>query len=203
MTISAKRKDARRQEILAAAFAIFCEKGYAGATMTDVAQRARASKETLYAWFNNKESLFETLLRARLAEVAGGISPEAASAMDVRSVLTLIARDILKLAISPEMAALGRIAIAEGNLLAAPRRILADAITAERADFVAFLEACRARGALAFADGEQAASMFVAMAQGEWPLRLSLGLIDGISDEDIERHARLTVGMFIKACAPA
>src|SRR6202008_4019570 len=39
--------DPRDEEILSAAFDVFCEKGFHGATMLDVATQARASKETL------------------------------------------------------------------------------------------------------------------------------------------------------------
>jgi len=59
-------KEERRRQILDAAFAEFSTKGYAGASMAAIARRASASKETLYAWFENKESLFNTLFEARL-----------------------------------------------------------------------------------------------------------------------------------------
>ena len=59
----------RRREILRVAFTVFAENGYSGATMLDIARRARASKETLYAWFQNKEKLFETLLFGLVSEI--------------------------------------------------------------------------------------------------------------------------------------
>ena len=59
-------KEERRKEILDAAFLEFSTKGYAGASMEAIARRARASKETLYAWFENKETLLNTLFAARL-----------------------------------------------------------------------------------------------------------------------------------------
>ena len=53
---------AREEEILRAAFDVFTEKGFHGATMLDVASRARASKATLYARYPSKEALFEALM---------------------------------------------------------------------------------------------------------------------------------------------
>ncbi len=50
-------KEKRRRELLDAAFLEFSTKGYGGASMEAIARRARASKETLYAWFENKETL--------------------------------------------------------------------------------------------------------------------------------------------------
>ena len=54
--------DARAVEILGAAYDVFLDKGFAQATMLDVARRARASKETLYARFGSKKKLFESLM---------------------------------------------------------------------------------------------------------------------------------------------
>src|SRR5437773_10520458 len=54
--------DSRDEEILRAARAVFTEKGFHGATMLDVASRARASKTTIYARFASKEALFAALV---------------------------------------------------------------------------------------------------------------------------------------------
>ena len=62
-------KQERRREILDAAFLEFSSKGYAGASMAAIARRAHASKETLYAWFENKETLFNTLFAARVGSI--------------------------------------------------------------------------------------------------------------------------------------
>ena len=70
-------KEERRREILDAAFQEFTSKGYAGASMEAIARRARASKETLYAWFENKERLFNTLLTARLEGISNRVTAAA------------------------------------------------------------------------------------------------------------------------------
>jgi AcrR family transcriptional regulator len=69
-------KPDRRQEVLQVAFDVFAEKGYSGATMLEIAQRAHASKETLYAWFQNKGNLFETLILTRLSEILANVPKE-------------------------------------------------------------------------------------------------------------------------------
>ena len=51
-----RRKDARPQEVLAAALDIFVERGYAATRLDDVAARAGVSKGTLYLYFENKDS---------------------------------------------------------------------------------------------------------------------------------------------------
>jgi AcrR family transcriptional regulator len=61
-----RRKDARPQELLAAALDLFVERGYAATRLDDVAARAGVSKGTLYLYFENKEELFKEVVRANL-----------------------------------------------------------------------------------------------------------------------------------------
>jgi AcrR family transcriptional regulator len=61
-----RRKDARPQEVLAAALDIFVERGYAATRLDDVAARAGVSKGTLYLYFENKEELFKAVVRENL-----------------------------------------------------------------------------------------------------------------------------------------
>lgn len=58
-----RRKDARPAEILAAALALFGERGYANTRLDDVASRAGVTKGTLYLYFANKEELFKAVVR--------------------------------------------------------------------------------------------------------------------------------------------
>ena len=61
-----RRKDARPQELLAAALDLFVERGYAAARLDDVAASAGVSKGTLYLYFENKEELFKAVVRENL-----------------------------------------------------------------------------------------------------------------------------------------
>jgi AcrR family transcriptional regulator len=61
-----RRKEARPDEILAAALASFAKRGFAATRLEDVAARAGISKGTLYLYFKGKEELFEAVVRATL-----------------------------------------------------------------------------------------------------------------------------------------
>jgi TetR/AcrR family transcriptional regulator len=62
-----RRKDARPQELLAAALNQFVERGYAGTRLEDVAKSAGVSKGTLYLYFANKEELFKAVVRENIS----------------------------------------------------------------------------------------------------------------------------------------
>jgi AcrR family transcriptional regulator len=62
----ARRKDARPEEIIAAALDLFVERGFASTRLDDVAARAGISKGTLYLYFENKEDLFKAVVRGNV-----------------------------------------------------------------------------------------------------------------------------------------
>ncbi len=69
-----RRKEARPQELLDAALALFVEKGFAATRSEEVAQRAGVSKGTLYLYFPSKEELFKAVVRQTLASlIAEGV----------------------------------------------------------------------------------------------------------------------------------
>lgn len=63
-----RRKDARPQELLEAALALFVEKGFAATRAEEVAQRAGVSKGTLYLYYPSKEELLKAVISHNLSE---------------------------------------------------------------------------------------------------------------------------------------
>ena len=193
-------KEERRREILDAAFEEFSTKGYAGASMGAIARRARASKETLYAWFDNKETLLNILFAARL----DGMTTRAAAAAEqdpsVANILPIVAEDIIHfmLMIAPLSQAMG---LAEAGEKATT--LLGETIGAERRRFADYLLRRREQGDINFNDDPlELASLFVAMAEGEWSLRLGMGWVDHLTDDMIQDHARRVTRIFLKGVAP-
>lgn len=62
-----RRKQDRPQEITAAAFAAFAEKGFTATKVEEVARRAGVSKGLLYLYFKTKEELFKAVIRSVVA----------------------------------------------------------------------------------------------------------------------------------------
>ncbi|KFI06082.1 TetR/AcrR family transcriptional regulator [Massilia sp. BSC265] len=66
-----RRKDARPQELLAAAIDLFVEHGFAATRLEDVARRAGVSKGTLYLYYTNKDELFKAVVRESILPFLG------------------------------------------------------------------------------------------------------------------------------------
>lgn len=73
-----RRKNARPQELLAAALDIFVERGFALTRLEDVAKLAGVSKGTLYLYFENKEELFKAVVRENIIPTLGAAEQEVA-----------------------------------------------------------------------------------------------------------------------------
>lgn len=64
-----RRAEARPDEVLDAALALFVEKGFAATRVEDIAKRAGLSKGAIYLYFPSKEALLEGLVRRALVPI--------------------------------------------------------------------------------------------------------------------------------------
>lgn len=65
-----RRAEARPDEVLDAALAVFVEKGFAATKVDDIARRAGVSKGTVYLYFASKEALLEGIVQRAVAPIA-------------------------------------------------------------------------------------------------------------------------------------
>lgn len=72
----------RRPMILDAAFSVFLEKGYEGASMEAIARRAGVSKPVVYSSFAGKDALFGELLRREEERILGSIAQALPTELD-------------------------------------------------------------------------------------------------------------------------
>ncbi|MQA23041.1 TetR/AcrR family transcriptional regulator [Rugamonas rivuli] len=111
-----RRKDARPQELLAAALDQFVERGYAATRLEDVARRAGVSKGTLYLYFANKEELFKAVVRENIVHAIGEAEQDAAvfdgpSSVLLRAILMKWWDQIC----ATQLAGITKLMLAEGN----------------------------------------------------------------------------------------
>ena len=111
------RGESKRAEILAAALAVFLANGYLGTNLDDVAAAARASKRTLYAHFGDKEGLFREVIRGTVAPMHAALQAELdlAPRQDAREALQSLAHNLATIIVTPTVAQLRRIIIAEAD----------------------------------------------------------------------------------------
>lgn len=75
-----------RHRVLDAAFALFVERGYAGTTITAVAERAGVSPETIYLSFGGKRGLLEGVITMAIAGDDSSATQEEALSAEIAQV---------------------------------------------------------------------------------------------------------------------
>ncbi|ALG70824.1 TetR family transcriptional regulator [Azospirillum thiophilum] len=111
-----RRKDARPQEIVAAATDIFAERGFAAARLEEIAARAGIGKGTLYLYFPSKEDLFKAVVRtAILPNLEQAEALAAAGEGPAFPVLERLLRMVAQLIATTRAATIPRLVIAEAG----------------------------------------------------------------------------------------
>jgi TetR/AcrR family transcriptional repressor of mexJK operon len=111
-----RRSPAKRELILEAATKLFLSEGFARVSVDGIAASAGVGKQTVYSHFGNKEQLFLAVVeraRATAGLAEDGAVRQAEDAADPRAYLEAVGENILRVVLSPDVAALHRLTIAE------------------------------------------------------------------------------------------
>jgi AcrR family transcriptional regulator len=111
-----RRKDARPEEIVAAALDVFVERGFARTKLEDVARRAGVTKGTIYLYFENKEALFKAVVRETIVPViAKGEALVQAFTGSARDLFEKLVRDYWRLVGETNLAGIPKLMMAEAG----------------------------------------------------------------------------------------
>ena len=109
-----RRKDARPEELVAAALEVFVERGYEGTKLADVARRAGVTKGTIYLYFENKEALFKAVVRETIVPViAQGEALARSFTGSARDLLEQLVREYWRLVGETALAGIPKLMMAE------------------------------------------------------------------------------------------
>lgn len=191
----------RQEQIERAAYAVLEAKGYAGASMLAIARAAKASNETLYAWYGDKTGLFRALVRRNAAEVTALLTTEIAAGGDAAAALARVGPVLLGLVTSERAVALNRAAAAD------PTGELGRAIAAEGRGAVAPLIAQvlaqgRAAGAFAFDDLEAACEVYLGLLIGDLQIRRVVGRMPQPDAAARQARSDRALRLFSALCRP-
>ncbi len=187
----------RRAEIEAAAFRVLERVGYKKASMLQIAKEAKASNETLYAWYGNKQALFQSLIVANAEAVEDAL----------KSTLTGSANDLFELGklvlgftAGDKAIIINRAAVAdvqETGLLS--QAIESHARQAMLRVIKAYLTELEVSGKFTFDLGVEAATeVYVSLLMGELQMQQALGSMAALSSNEIEARSLRASTLFSK-----
>ena len=193
----------KAQQILAGARNAFLELGFEGASVDEIARRARVSKGTLYNYYPDKRALFAAFIEAECAEHARRIFEADSGHLDIDTVLRRTAHAYVRLLLSPFAQGIFRIAVAECQRFPEVGHSFyqaAPALGIRR--LTEMLEAACRRGELAIDDVDLAANQFVMLCQSRVFHRKLFGIDETVDAAELDIVAEAAVDVFMAAYRP-
>jgi TetR/AcrR family transcriptional repressor of mexJK operon len=185
---------------LAVAWQVFLEYGYAGASMSDIAERLGGSKGTLYNYFSSKEELFLATAREKGDELYRKLEDLPRPKGDLTTDLTDFGCRMLAVVASEEYLAFYRLIIAEatrvpviGRMAYDSRRSTMLAPIAER------IEEEMKAGRVRLADPLEAAEVFWDLCSASFQRRSLLAVEPALTDTEIRNLVNRAVAIFVAA----
>lgn len=194
-------REEKKEQVVAAALALFLERGFMRTSMDAIRERAKVSKPTLYNYYPNKEELFVDVLQRMLGErTPGGWAPAAdevvfSSREDLRFALEGMAHAMMDTLMQPEYLSLVRVIVAETHSMPQLGELFRSAVY-ERgfSSARAIFDLAREQGVIEVEDVDLAWRMFIG------PL-LTYVLLDGVflPEEDPKPPSRERVTQMVGA----
>lgn len=187
-----ENRSLRQQQIETAAYALLEEKGYDGASMLAIARKARASNETLYNWYGDKQGLFKALVTRNAAEVKSLLEEELAAEAKPMATLERFGPKLLKLLLGDRAIALNRAAAADptgelgGVISEAGRETVLPLL-------IQVLEQAKRHGDLFFDQPEESASLYINLLVGDLQIRRVIGRVPAPSPDFCEERSALAL----------
>lgn len=189
---------ARRQAMLDAATALFLEKGFEATSLSDIVERSRGSRTTLYEQFGNKEGL----LRAMIA----GATERVWQTLDLDSIKPSMSEDNLfdlgmrfvRASTAPDGIAMFRVTVAESHRLEGLANYFHDLgprLVQERLSKW-FSEAMR-ESDFGIGAPKDMARVFVGAVAGDFFFRSAVGITPDWDEAMIVLHVRTAVRIFL------
>lgn len=161
-----ERKTERQEQIEQAAYDLLEQKGFAGTTMQSIAERARASNQTLYAWYGDKPGLFRALVARNADQLREMLEARRAAQDDPIATLRQFGPLLIEVLTHPRAIALNRAAAADasGEL----GRVIGEAGRGTIGPMIIeVLHRARDQGALSFRDSQAALELYMDLLIGD------------------------------------
>ncbi|SDX91421.1 transcriptional regulator, TetR family [Ruegeria halocynthiae] len=189
--MSDKKQAQRRRQIESAALELLAVKGYRKTSMLQIAKRASASNQTLYAWYGNKQALFKDIIDLNGRAVRGFLKHALNEHEDPLQVLKSLGIHLLRFTTDSKAITMNRAAITD----ATETSVLAEAIDSVGRNEVfalicSLMDDLAKRGTFGLdLDAEDAANSYISLLFGEVQMRQALGVMLPLTEEEIHERA--------------
>lgn len=190
----------KRAHILKVAGTAFLEKGFAGASMSDIAKSGAGSKGTLYTYFSSKEEMFEEFMASEIKERVSLTFDLPEHTDDPADVLKQLGTRYLALITDQTVSSLLRVVVAEAIRFPKIGVLFNDAgPKAAKLKLTQFLERCVDDRKLVIADPTLATEQYMMLCQAGIMQDFLFGIRAAPTKAEIDRATDAAVTAFMAA----
>jgi len=195
----------QKSRLLDVATEVFLESGYEKASTTEIAVRARASKQTLYSLYPSKEKLFLVIVARLVDQIFRAFETPFQREDSLRETLLNVGNNALNILLTPRNLALVRIVYLESRRFPEIRKSFYE-LGPGRAlkQIESYLAEQKRQGTLHVASAKLAAEQFLDLLVGGTILRNALLDLEDYplpSPAEQRRRAEATVDLFLHGCS--
>ena len=196
-----EKKQARMREIEAVAYDLLARNGYDGTSMLAVAKAAKASNETMYRWYGDKNGLFLNMVRANAADVRAALDEMVSDGAEPIDILERVAPVLLGMLLGDRAIALNRAAAADAS-----GALGVALVSGGRAEVLPLIErvlgdAVRS-GAIVPPKEGALGPLFMHLLVGDQQIRRVIGGLPAPTKEEVAERAAVALAQFRRLCAP-
>ncbi len=199
----ADRADALTERLLDVATKFFMEKGFEGASVTQIAREAHASKESFYSRYPTKEELFHAVIRRKTDQMAAQAVATLNPSLPPQEALTTFGDILLDRLLTEEVTALRRILWTEWQRIPGLVKMFYELGPARGTLVLArYLECQSAKGILSPLDPQVAARQLTDLLAGELVTRAAYGIFPKPTRREKKKKVQDSVAFFLRAYQP-
>jgi AcrR family transcriptional regulator len=192
-------KAKRRAAIEKAAYRLLQQKGYGGTSMLAIAKLAKASNETLYRWYADKNALFKTMVESNVGATKAALEAAILHRADPLVALEQVAPVLLSMLLGDKAISLNRAAAADesgdlgATIAAAGRNSVFPLVET-------LIERGMESGAVVAPSASVATEWFLSLLIGDLQIRRVIRTQPLPSDAEIGSRVAAAIGAFKKLC---
>jgi len=188
----------KRQSIIAAATRLFLKNGFGNTSMDDIAAAAKVTKQTVYAHFKNKDTLFADIISAECMKHSPNEAMLSDEALPIEALLFRVGRGFLAMISDPKGLAIHRLVMSEAERKPALAKLFYETGPKRMNDLLTtYLARQNACGVLHIANPASAASYFYSLLKGRYHLRMALKVKPLPTRAQLDQHVQETVAVFM------
>ena len=192
------KQNDRRIQIETAAYGLLSLKGYKATSMLEVAKRAKASNETLYKWYGNKQGLFLSMVERSVAASRELLVSSLEGDQDLAAILDTFGPQLLQMLTSQRTIVLNRAAAGDVH----DTGMLGRTITEGGRDailpiFAQVFDLSEPKGMT----GYEAAELYLDILISDLQIRRVIGVLPMLSETDVKARSDRARDIVLKLIA--